>query len=155
MRHIAGMIAAQDREREDTMIKAEHGCELMVRFRDGEALPDGLIDLGVESGVIVNGVGMLRDIELGYWDGKNYVTEKISEPVELLSLQGNIGKKDGETIVHAHVTVAKKGGAAYGGHILRATVHNTAEIFICKLEKIRLVRRMEETGLAGLYPEIS
>lgn len=137
------------------MIKAEHGNDLVVRFHDGEAFPDGLLDLGVEPGVIVNGVGMLRDLELGYWDGEKYVIEKIPEPVELLSLQGNIGKKDGETIVHAHVTVAKKGGAAYGGHILQATVHNTVEAFIYKLEKIRLVRKMEETGLAGLYPEVS
>ncbi len=137
------------------MIKAEHGNELMVRFQDGETLPDGLADLGVESGVIVNGVGMLRDIKLGYWDGKNYVIEKIVEPAELLSLQGNIGRKDGETVVHPHVTVAKKGGAAYGGHLVRATVNNTAEIFIYKLAGIRLVRKLEETGLAGLYPEAS
>ncbi len=137
------------------MIKAEYENGVMVRFKDGEKLPNGLIELGAESGVIVNGVGMLRDLELGYWDGKGYVIEKIPEPVELLSLQGNIGKKDGETVVHAHVAVAKKGGAAYGGHILRATVHNTAEVFIYKLDVIRLVRKMEETGLAGLYPEVS
>ena len=137
------------------MIKAEHEHSVMVRFKDGEALPTGLIELGVKSGVIVNGVGMLRDLELGYWDGSNYVTEKIPEPVELLSLQGNIGVKDGEPVVHAHVAVAKKGGAAYGGHILRATVHNTAEVFIYKFDAINLVRKMEETGLAGLYPEVS
>ncbi len=137
------------------MIKAEHENSMMVRFKDGETLPTGLTELGVKSGVIVNGVGMLRDLELGYWDGSNYVIEKIPEPVELLSLQGNIGVKDGEPVVHAHVAVAKKGGAAYGGHILRATVHNTAEVFIYKFGVIRLLRKMEETGLAGLYPEVS
>jgi len=140
-------------KRRESMIKAEHENELMVRFKDGEVLPDGLVELGVSSGVIVNGVGMLRDLELGYWDGEKYVIERISEPVELLSLQGNIGERDGETMVHAHVTVAKKGGAAYGGHILRGTVNNTAEVFIYRLDRIRLVRKVEETGLAGLYPE--
>jgi len=137
------------------MIKVERGNELMVRFQDGEALPAGLAGLGVESGVILNGVGMLRDLKLGYWDGEKYVTEEIPEPVELLSLQGNIGRKDGETIVHPHVTVAKKGGAAYGGHLLQGTVNNTAEVFVYKLANVRLVRKMEKSGLAGLYPEAS
>ena len=134
------------------MIKAEHEQELMVRLKDGEELIASLKGLSLDSGVLLNGVGMLRDLELGYWNGTSYEITLIAEPVELLSLQGNFARKDEERIVHCHATVAKHGGAAFGGHVLKATVHNTAEIFIHKLIAITLERKMEETGLAGLYP---
>ncbi len=134
------------------MIKAEHECELMVRLKDGEGLISSLQELSLDSGVLLNGVGMLRELELGYWNGSSYEVKRIAEPVELLSLQGNFARKDEERIVHCHATVAKHGGAALGGHVIKATVHNTAEIFIHKLAGITLERKMEETGLAGLYP---
>jgi hypothetical protein len=134
------------------MIKAEHEQELMVRLKDGEELIASLKVLSLDSGVLLNGVGMLHNLELGYWNGTSYEIMPIAEPVELLSLQGNFACKGEERIVHCHATVAKHGGAAFGGHVLKATVHNTAEIFIHKFIAITLERKMEETGLAGLYP---
>jgi predicted DNA-binding protein with PD1-like motif len=95
---------------------------------------------------------MLRDLEIGYWNGSSYDVQQIADPVELLSLQGNFARKDEERIVHCHATIAKHGAAAFGGHVLKATVNNTAEIYIRVLTKIVLERKMEETGLAGLYP---
>lgn len=137
------------------MIKAEHDNELMVRLKDGEELVSSLAALAVDSGVLLNGVGMLRELELGYWNGSDYEVARIDEPVELLSLQGNFIRKDGEFIVHCHATVARRGGVALGGHVLKAAVHNTAEVFIYRLSEIILERKMEETGLAGLYPRAS
>ncbi len=134
------------------MIKAEHEQELMVRLKDGEELISSLKELSLNSGVLLNGVGMLRDLELGYWNGLSYEVKRIAEPVELLSLQGNFARKDEERIVHCHAAVAQHGGATLGGHVIKATVHNTAEIFIHKLAGITLERKMEETGLPGLYP---
>jgi predicted DNA-binding protein with PD1-like motif len=135
-----------------TMIRAEHEQELVVRLKDGEGLISSLVGLGIDSGILLNGVGMLRGLELGYWNGSSYEIARIDEPVELLSLQGNFARKGEECIVHCHATVAKHGGTALGGHVIKATVHNTAEIFIYKLVAITLERKMEETGLAGLYP---
>ena len=132
---------------------AQSENELMLRLKDGEDLVPALIGLDVSSGVILNGVGMLRDLKLGYWNGKEYELESVEEPVELLSLQGNLARgEDGQISLHCHATVAKRGGAALGGHILQATVHNTAEIYIHKPSGIELKRKIEESGLAGLYP---
>ena len=132
---------------------AQSNNELVLRLKDGEDLVPALIGLGVPSGIILNGVGMLRDLELGYWNGEEYELESVEEPVELLSLQGNLARgEDGQIALHCHATVAKRGGAALGGHILQATVHNTAEIYIHKLSGIELKRKVEESGLAGLYP---
>lgn len=134
------------------MIKAESGQDVMVRLMDGEDLLGSLEQLSLDSAVLVNGVGMLRDLELGYWNGSSYDVQRITEPVELLSLQGNFASKEDELIIHCHITIAKHGAAGFGGHVLKATVNNTAEIYIRKLSGINLERKMEETGLAGLYP---
>lgn len=135
------------------MITAHSKNALMLRLKDGEDLLSTLVGLDVSSGVILNGVGMLRNLKLGYWTGTTYEIELIPESVELLSLQGNVARnEDGELVVHCHATVAKRGGAAMGGHVLQATVHNTAEIFVHKLSRIELKRKIEESGLAGLYP---
>ncbi len=134
------------------MIKAESEQDLVARLKDGEELISSLKTLSLDSAVLLNGVGMLRDMEIGYWNGSSYDVQRIDEPVELLSLQGNFAHKGDERIIHCHATIAKHGAAAFGGHVLKATVHNTAEIFIRRLSGIVLERKMEETGLAGLYP---
>lgn len=137
------------------MIEARSGNDLMVRLIDGEKLAVSLVALKVNSGVILNGIGMLRKLEMGYWNGAEYDVKRISEPVELLSLQGNFACKGEERVLHCHATVAKRDGTAIGGHVLKATVHNTAEIFVRELPGVRLERRLEESGLAGLYPRAS
>jgi len=102
---------------------------------------------------VVCGVGMLREVVLGYWEAGKYLEERIPEPVELLSLQGNIGEGPEGVVVHLHVVVGEKGGKALGGHLLSATVHNTVEALVIGLSGVRLLRKREPTGLLGLYPE--
>jgi len=137
------------------MIEARSENDLVVRLVDGEKLGASLVALKVDSGVILNGIGMLRKLEMGYWNGAEYDVTRISEPVELLSLQGNFACKGEERMLHCHATVAKRDGTAIGGHVLEATVHNTAEILVRELPGVRLERRLEESGLAGLYPRAS
>ncbi len=133
-------------------MKAQSGANLVVRLQDGERLPEALRDLG-PAGVVVCGVGMLREVVLGFWDGKGYREKTIPEPVELLSLQGNIGEGPEGMVVHLHVVVGKEGGEAWGGHLLSAAVHNTAEVLVVGVPGVRLRRRPEPTGLLGLHPE--
>ena len=135
------------------MIKAESGSVVVVRCQDGERLPEVLLGVGLGAAGLVAGIGMLRDLVLGYWDGEEYVEERVAEPVELLSLQGNLGDEEGKPVLHAHVVAGRKGGEAIGGHLLTATVHNTAEILFLRLPGVRLARRRDPNGLLGLYPE--
>lgn len=134
------------------MLKAQSGANFVIRLQSGEKLPDALRDLG-GFGVVACGVGMLADVVLGFWDGKSYQEVRIGEPVELLSLQGNIGEGPDGVVVHLHVVAGREGGEALGGHLLSAVVHNTAEILVVGVPGVRLGRRPEPTGLLGLYPE--
>ncbi len=134
------------------MFKAKSGENFVVRLQSGEKLPEALRELG-SFGMVACGVGMLREVVLGFWNGKGYREERLTTPVELLSLQGNIGEGPEGVVVHLHVVVGKEGGEAVGGHLLSAVVHNTAEILVLGTPGVRLMRRPEPTGLLGLYPE--
>lgn len=134
------------------MIKAESGTNLMVRLKDGERLPDALLELDNRAAAIVAGIGMLRDVVMGYWDGQRYVEEPVDVPVELLSCQGNMAELDGKAVLHAHVVVGHKDMSTMGGHLIRATVQNTAELVLVALPGVRMERKLEATGLPGLYP---
>lgn len=137
------------------MFRADSGTTVVVRCSDGERLPDAMLGLNVKAAGLIAGIGMLRDLVLGYWDGEKYVEERIEEPVELLSLQGNLGDEEGKPVLHAHVVAGREGGEAIGGHLLSATVHNTAEILLLRLPGVRLSRRRDPTGLLGLHPEVA
>jgi len=136
------------------MIVARSKDNLVVRLLDGESLMDHLLEIETGSAIIVCGIGMVRDAELGYWNGESYEIHRVPEPCELLAMQGNIGSRDGETIVHAHLTLARKDGSVVGGHLVRATVANTAEIAVRQIHGILLRRKPDPNGLIGLYPEV-
>jgi len=125
---------------------------MVVRMMDGEDLIAGLLKLPVDSAIIVCGIGMLREIELGYWNGKDYEKHRFDLPVELVSLQGNVALHGPERVVHLHACVAKRDGSTLGGHLFAGTVHNTAEIALGLPRGIVLERVEEDTGLVGLRP---
>jgi len=133
------------------MLRAQADGDLMVRLQDGEELFDSLRKLEIGSGVILNGIGMLREVTIAYWSGSEYQETEIGEPVELLCLQGNFTEGERPQI-HCHAVLMKEDGTIIGGHLRSATVHNTNEIFIKELEDIKLRRKKEPSGLWGLYP---
>ena len=78
-------------------------------------------------------IGALSHIQLGWfnWETKEYETSiELPEQVELLSLIGDIAIKGSTPEVHAHASVARRDGRAYGGHLLKAIVRPTCEIIL-------------------------
>jgi len=135
------------------MIEAKSAHEWVVRLQDGEDLMSALRALGGGSALILTGIGMLREAELGYWNGKEYETHAHPLPSELVSLQGNLARDEtGTLIVHAHVLLSGQDGSVHGGHLIRAVVHNTLELGLLSLKGIALERKLEPNGLAGLFP---
>jgi len=140
------------------MIIKEGKGILGVRLQDGEDLLDSIKTVcknyKIESGIILNGIGMLREVKISYWNGKEYLTELVKDPVELVSLQGNIGttENDGDPIIHVHVALAMKDHKMIGGHLSGGKINNTGEVFIQKLENILLIRKKEKNGIMGLFP---
>ncbi len=134
------------------MIQATNGKECVLRLADGENLVESLRGLSFDSAVIACGIGMVRDLRLGYWNGRTYEDTLIDEPAELLSLQGTLAMASDGRVVHCHVAVATRNGDVRGGHLLAGTVSNTAEIALLLVPGIRLTRRPEKSGTPALFP---
>ncbi|UCE15847.1 MAG: DNA-binding protein [Candidatus Bathyarchaeota archaeon] len=121
----------------------------VFRFEDGKDVIESLKQVAkeyqIQSGVILSGIGMLRDFEISFYSREKggYVTSKFNEPVELLSLSGNISLRNNETFFHLHVALAKEDTSVVGGHLKKATVHNTLEGVIAKFSEINLTRDPE------------
>ncbi|AKI98018.1 PPC domain-containing DNA-binding protein [Kosmotoga pacifica] len=128
------------------MIYRETDDILFVRLDNHEdfyeSLQKVLVDTGTKSGIVINGIGMLRDFELGWFNIQctRYEKKRYSMPHELLSLQGNIALKNGEIFIHLHASLAGPSNEAFGGHLFGGAVCNTAEIFILKTPGLSLKR---------------
>jgi len=127
----------------------KEGNLIVFRFEDGKDVIESLKRVTkehkIQSGIILNGIGMLRNFEISFYSREKatYVTTKFNKPVELLSLSGNISLRNDETFFHLHVVLAKEDTTALGGHLKKAIVHNTLEGVIVKLSKIKLTRDPE------------
>ncbi|HHF53404.1 MAG TPA: DNA-binding protein [candidate division WOR-3 bacterium] len=91
-----------------------------------------------ELAIVVTALGMLNDVEMGYFDGEKYEIHKLAEPAELLGVSGLI-TKDTDPPYHFHVTLGKKDGGVTGGHLLEGKVWNTVEMVLL-VEEIKLRR---------------
>lgn len=137
------------------MYIAEAGQDIIVRLQPGEDFFESLGSLKLTAGAIVCGIGMLRDVTLAFWTGKEYKEHRVSGPVELVSLQGNFSQREGQSHIHCHAVLGLEDGSTVGGHLSKATVHETNEIYIRRLSGIVMERKKEPSGLFGLYPRSS
>ena len=119
---------------------AVDGDIVFIRMDNGEdfypTLEKVLKELDVKSAVVLNGIGMLMDFEIGWFNVEKgeYERETISVPHELVSMLGNVSDRDGEPFAHLHVSLAGPSRSIVGGHLFKGTVCNTLEMFLKKLE---------------------
>lgn len=98
---------------------------------------------------IISGIGAISQARIGYFDQqtKKYEEKTFNESLEIVSLNGNISIKDGETFMHIHVVFTDKDLKALGGHLFDAVVY-VFEFGIVSLEGQPLVRKYDDdTGL--------
>lgn len=100
----------------------------------------------------VTGMGAVQRAKLAYYDQKGLEYREISfnEPMEIVSLYGNISIKDGKPFAHIHVSLSDERGRAHGGHLLPDhTPVFACEVFIEEFDGKELVRKADdESGLA-------
>jgi len=122
------------------------------RLPKGSDLYNGLLEVIKAKGIgtgIVYGIGALKKAVVAYYDqmAKEYRQISINQPVEVLSLMGNISFKDKKAFLHAHITVSDE-EKAWGGHLLEGSEVFAFEYQILELQGQVLERKYdEETGL--------
>lgn len=118
------------------VLKRENGV-VLLRFDRGEPFPAALADYcagaGLESAVVLCGIGMLSGTVIGRYDGREYTRTVFDDSLEVLSLQGNVSMKQGEPFVHLHVSLADHDFTARGGHLFDARVSMVIELALLEL----------------------
>ena len=88
-------------------------------------------DSGVRAGFFT-GLGAVCDVQLAYWDmeRREYLRTDLDGDQEIGALTGNIAQLDGQPFVHAHAVVSGHDLLARTGHVMRARVSATVELFV-------------------------
>ena len=138
-----------------TLNIVREGDLIAITLEDGESVGESLVraceHASITDGMIVSGIGMVRDAEIGYWDGKKYNVDRYGDPSELLSMHGSIATEAGKPSLHIHVNLSGKDHNSFGGHLVGATVNNVNEIAILKFFSGSFRRELNErTGLPTL-----
>ena len=95
-------------------------------------------------------VGALQRARLAYYDQelKTYGEFAVDEPVELLSLLGNVSRRAGATAVHAHAVLSRRDGTCMGGHVVAGCTIFACELMLQELVGEPLARGYDaQTGL--------
>jgi len=95
-------------------------------------------------------IGAFSETVVGFFDFsiKDYKKIPLKEQMEVLTLNGDITLFNDQYKIHAHVILGKEDGRAYGGHLLKATVHPTLEIILNESPAWLRRETDAETGLA-------
>ncbi len=132
---------------------------LVVRLHDGDDFVPSLLGaldrVGLRSGAIVSGLGMLRDFEIGWLDTTTHVYRKgtFAVPHELLSLSGSIALTDdaeARVMPHMHASLAGPDHSVVGGHLFKATTNVLNEVFVLRLDVPMRRRLNPATGIMEL-----
>ncbi len=128
---------------------------IFIRLHQDEELFDCLKEVcvacDVKVGVVLSGIGMLKQAELNFFKKRGEYSQVLfPEPLELVSLSGNIIFQGGEHMFHLHAVLARPNKNAVGGHLSKGKVNVTNEIVILKSDA-PLRRELDPaTGLKSL-----
>lgn len=125
----------------------------------GADLYNGIARVAQENKITVGrvtGIGAVQHAKLAYYDQKlmKYYDIEIHEPMEIVSLYGNITIKDGQPFVHAHVVLSDEKGNGKGGHLLPGgTPVFACEITLEEFDGPELVRGFDAQSGLTLWPK--
>jgi predicted DNA-binding protein with PD1-like motif len=125
----------------------------IVRLNTGEELLESLekfiLENKIKSGWI-NGIGGVQKATVGYFNTKRqkYVFRAIKDPVEVVSMQGNISWiGENLPIIHLHGVITNMQNKARGGHINKLVVGATLEIIIQTFDQEIYRKPNKDVGL--------
>jgi predicted DNA-binding protein with PD1-like motif len=120
----------------------------LIRLEKGEEVVASLTEFAKRKNIptgYFSGMGAVTDVTLGIFDPfkKEYIKKEFADDLEVGNLTGNIAwLDDTEPYVHCHATVADGSLNASTGHLFRATVTITIELFVYVFEE-KLFREMD------------
>jgi uncharacterized protein len=95
-------------------------------------------------------IGAVKYAKMAFYgqEDHKYYEFSVDEPAEILNCTGNVSELDGETFVHAHITLSLRDGNTKGGHLVEGTKIFACELFAIPLDGEQLKRAFDNiTGL--------
>jgi predicted DNA-binding protein with PD1-like motif len=119
---------------------------IAAKFEAGEDVIENLNKLvqkySIKSGFIEMGIGMVKDLKIGYWNINRYDELLIDERCELVAFHGSIA--DDKNRFHIHIGIARKDHKLYGGHFFSGVADPLMEVKITKFDSIEFTRKYNE-----------
>lgn len=111
------------------------GTTYVIRLDPGEEIVEKLVWLAAVEGIKVgklSGLGAVDNVTLKSFqpDTKQYHAHMYHTDLEIVSLIGNLTTVNGRPYPHMHMAVADSVGHVYGGHLNKAVVSGSCEIFL-------------------------
>lgn len=122
----------------------------LIRLDQGEELMASLIEFTnvhqIQSG-FVSGIGMVREVELAYFNTElaEYEKKTFIENLEVASLSGTIAQYDNTPFFHMHGVFGRSDYSTIAGHVMRAVTDMTFELFVNDFET-RVDRTLDDTS---------
>lgn len=125
---------------------------VVLRLDKGDEITASVLEVAKKEGLslaAVQGIGATDDFEVGVFDLKrsDYEHVRFVGNHEITALVGNLTTKDGAPYLHLHITCAGEGGKIVGGHLFKANISLTAEIFLQKTHGKAERQRDENLGI--------
>ncbi len=131
---------------------AKHHDTIVLRLDPGDEVLACLRRLVQAEGIrlaTIQGLGACSEAELALYDlaTESFNQQTFEEPLEMTSIDGNITEMAGKAYLHVHATFGRADQSMLGGHLNRAVISGTAEIFIRVIDGAVDREKSEETGL--------
>lgn len=124
----------------------------VVRLEVGEEILTSLTSLCEKENIKIaeiSAIGAVDRATMGLYNisEHQYHQKTFEEPMELVSLLGNVSRKDGKPYIHLHAVVATEDCKTFGGHLNEAVISVTCEMFVKTFDGEINRRVCEKTGL--------
>lgn len=111
------------------------GNHWIIRLEIGEDIVEQLQLFCEKENILlgtIQGIGAIDNVTIGLFDPQKgeYYSKTLEGDYEVTSLLGNVSSNDGKPYLHMHITFGDHNYNIHGGHLNRAIVSATCEIFI-------------------------
>ncbi|HLH85565.1 MAG TPA: DUF296 domain-containing protein [Thermoplasmataceae archaeon] len=122
---------------------SREGELILVKIEYGENVKDTILKViqkeKISSGEVTWGIGMIRNLQVGYYNGGSYEKETFSQPLEIVSFHGSIAGN--EPLLHIHCSGASRDHVVHGGHFFDGIADPLLEVSIRRFDAIKIERR--------------
>ena len=131
---------------------AKFGDTYVIRLDPGEEIVQSMISFALKEKITLahlRGLGAVNNVTLKSFrpDTKQYSAHMYHTDLEIVSLNGNLTTLNGRPYAHIHMSVGDTVGHVYGGHLNKAVVSSTCEIFLNAVDGVVERKPNPELGL--------